>query len=544
MSVTPSERPTIAHEAAKQLQIAYSTLLSQQDNEIPPEGRLQRFHDLDAGMRSLRVRFKQLWIALLQERNRLSPIACLPSRVLESILGHCGMQTALVASSVCRHWRSAALGNPALWTTVDMTKQWYSNNLIQMQLSRSGNLPLQVHFDVVQDSQALFNLNVPDSLSAFIHRADSISGALASTLFRADMPPTPRVRSLHLILDKQSRRSLPFPHLLHFSVNCMGWGISYVALPQHLVTLHLINTSETITSLLQLLESLPRLEEFALDGYDPNIVPPTKPSKSTKNLHPLQLLCLKHISLNVVMYLIESTPLRSSITNLYIEPFTRPLPPSFPSPVTSISIDFSVSAVVFKHGETSTKLVYPQVTLSQSSMAINVADPSSVESLFWTGGGSLSSAQTITFKNLKRLEFDVFPTTSPSSPETLTAILNAELAIYCPQLHHLGINLRCHQTSSEEKTVQDARDRFSSMGSKPVVNHLARVILDFLESWAEFNQQAFPHLEIGDETGSLSAWKPYYGTIEAQVGRFQLGAVTGEPGHGHFPNMRSFHHRL
>jgi hypothetical protein len=485
------------------------------------------------------VSFKQLWIALLQERNKLNPIACLPSKILDSILGYGGLQTALVASSVCRRWRSAALNNPTLWTTMDMRRQWYSKDLIQMQLTRSAALPLQLHFDLMHDAHTMFNINVPDSLTSFIHRAGAISGVLSSTIFRADLPPIPQLRSLQVILDNQKKRGVPFPQLVHLSVNFVGLNLSTcVPLPKNLLTLHLINISESISTLLQVLETLPQLEEFALDGLEPTIKPPSKPSKSNKKLHPLRRLFLKHVSLPVVMYLIESTPLRSPVTHVHIEPFDQTLPPSFSSPVTSISINVSTCTVGFHHGNASTKLIFTPGAWSQGNMAmLTAAELSSVDSLFWTGGDPLTSSQVKTFKNLQRLEFVFFPFVSASSPDMLAAILNAELAIYCPQLRHLGIILRHHQANVD----RTGRDRSSSTSSKPTMDQSVHVLLDFLESWLEFNHQPFPHLAIRDETGPSSYWKAYHGTIEAQVGHFQLGMVIGDWGYGHFPEMRSFH---
>jgi hypothetical protein len=86
---------------------------------------------------------------LLERRNELLPINCLPPELLSYILetenrensAQEWQQWLLGVTQVCRGWRTAARSCPTLWNTVDMDCPM----LVKQNLHLAGSLPLNVH---------------------------------------------------------------------------------------------------------------------------------------------------------------------------------------------------------------------------------------------------------------------------------------------------------------------------------------------------------------------------------------------------------------
>jgi F-box-like len=87
-------------------------------------------------------------------QNQHSPVGKLPAELLIHIFCQCerGVESALILSHTCRHWRAVALNVGSLWTKVDIhvhpdssTEQFNAFiSFLGMQLDRTAQLPLEV----------------------------------------------------------------------------------------------------------------------------------------------------------------------------------------------------------------------------------------------------------------------------------------------------------------------------------------------------------------------------------------------------------------
>ncbi|KAJ7051559.1 hypothetical protein C8F01DRAFT_1066719, partial [Mycena amicta] len=93
------------------------------------------------------------------------PILTIPAEITAEILCHAAADSSikriLALTSVCALWRSVALSTPRLWNAsyhAARSRHRDPVNLLQLWLSRSGNLPLSISVDVFDDRERMLAL--------------------------------------------------------------------------------------------------------------------------------------------------------------------------------------------------------------------------------------------------------------------------------------------------------------------------------------------------------------------------------------------------
>ncbi|EJD39746.1 hypothetical protein AURDEDRAFT_187250 [Auricularia subglabra TFB-10046 SS5] len=101
----------------------------------------------------------------LSELNQLSFMGRIPPEVLAACFTYLPLHTLIRTSHVCRSWRAAAVSYSSLWARITSSSPFGSLELLQMVLSRTGALPLDLKVDSQIDAtpEAVFAAIAPFS---------------------------------------------------------------------------------------------------------------------------------------------------------------------------------------------------------------------------------------------------------------------------------------------------------------------------------------------------------------------------------------------
>lgn len=445
---------------------------------------------MDQAIDRLEESFGHLRSALMRERNSTVSAVRLPPEVLVDVLSYGGVRTTFLATRVCHTWRIAALSHAPLWSRIHMASRKFSKDLLQLQLEKSGSYPLDVTFDLVEESDSVINKRLPPMPTSIIERASSIANLATTTLPPNWSHPLPLLESLDLVVSQSTpveEYAFKPSNLRHLSVKVRGTDIPLPpSVVRNLRTFHLHLSREPAIRILQIVINIKNLQELFLDGCQNRAEAPIEQVdemvQNTKST-PLKLVHLKKLSDQFLLCFLRPEIVSPS-TSLRIEP--RP-PMQFQRhiPTTSCWIDLKNKHTLYEH-KPKTTLTY--MGLEDSSIAqplLNMGmfiNFSMVTSLCWKGGTPQDPPFQF-FPALASLTFELYPAIVGERRQGLGDIVGEYLLSSCPRLEYLGISIRRPKSTSSVVQVDGAEHDLPA----------------FLEEWVDTYGEVFSKVELFDE---------------------------------------------
>ncbi|KAG8821855.1 hypothetical protein FRC19_007139 [Serendipita sp. 401] len=494
-----------------------------------------------------------MFAALRRERNVFSPVNRLPKEILGHIFSYNDLQSTIQASAVCSLWRTAAIGNPRLWTCIDMSSRVITNEMAQLILERSGDLPLDVRFRVVRPLAQYFNAAVPDCIADILARARSVSNlvALSENLRDNHVYSAPIMSSLHtLLLGSTDLKKLLRKHqnIRHLSVFLAASNsasetrrlaqIDATHLGKRLRTLHLSNISLPPSAIQRFLVNFASLEELSFTGCSSREVDYQDAHYVASEVQTrLWLLSFRACTPEFVVWFLHPdgpTPI-SPTTNLLVDPTPEDdeVKPFFgrQEPATFLYIDFAQKSFTYAHENAMTRLIRAGEFDPPSLYFPSYIPLEAVRVLSWSQCVPLSAAQLESFGNLSELSFSYHPGYVGSSRNQLSSILNVDLVANCPNLTYLEVKFRRHLGRHESSSVQPPSYKDDS----------EVVVTMFLEAWNDVRGSKFGCVSLRDEV-KPQRWSQYTPVLQALTNIFEVVSgmvVENEP--IPFPELRQFH---
>ncbi|KAJ7625628.1 hypothetical protein FB45DRAFT_1004994 [Roridomyces roridus] len=123
---------------------------------------------LQSRLNVLYLEHDELDAQILQHEGVLSPLRRFPTEILSLIFTFAFTRDPTrsfkqdlepwIVSAVCARWRAVVLLSPTFWTTINSYDSHFTLSNLTTQLSRSGNLPLTLHFTYEVNNSAAFHL--------------------------------------------------------------------------------------------------------------------------------------------------------------------------------------------------------------------------------------------------------------------------------------------------------------------------------------------------------------------------------------------------
>jgi hypothetical protein len=503
---------------------------------------------MDISTKQLKNLFALVSAALARERNALNPAVALPPEVLVEILRQAGMQAVTRASKVCHKWRVCVIAHDDLWTTIDMADPGFSDDILLLQLARSGGLPLNVNFHILDEGRFFYNIKIPYNIELLFPQAKAISNIADRTfLTKVDMP---ELESLHLTMGPRPLTQFigSTPKLRYLAVDDIGPalpnrlpqglannGVNLIAFLDNLPTLHLRGGNFfNAQSVIDLLGSLHHLQEVLLACFKkyPNLDVSSAPHNThfagnRVFLRPLKLLVLRDLPVFFLRELLDSITLPGT-ANMCIDDW----PGHSPLNLINDSLKSDAKAVYIhphSYGATDAdedQTIYYEHDLSISQITMKGCNPRGfalpsalrippIEALTYITDRPHSVFIWRGLGNLRNLSFTFTPGLLYGLPTSLEAVLSDELRQYCPRLEYIGIVLKKAAANSE---------RFGSSGVG-FKDQAESVIPAFLEDWFVHHGKKFISMCIQDEIKPYR-WEICFPVFEAFIERFEIGHVS------------------
>jgi F-box-like len=504
---------------------------------IDPDQRDGARHNLDNALFRLEGSFARMRSALSRERNCATLAASLPPEILVEIFSYGGIRTTFLATRVCHRWRVSALNQASLWSQVNMASRKYSENLLRVQLERSGQYPLDLTFRLVEVLERVENKMLPEKPISIIRKASSISNLCTRTVSSEWSDALPLLESLHLCVhsSRAAEQFLLKPYnLRHYSIDFRGYQFPLPSQTvRNLWTLHLKRSNEPAIEILEAVVNMSCLRELYLDtcenGEDLSLELVDATIQNSK-IGGLNVVYLKQVSTPFLTCFLRRG-IVTSTTNVRLEP--RP-PASWQlprdNPVNSVWIDFTLKCALYRHdgGNALTHVALGEPNEPNEALPIctmpDFASFEALNSLFWTGM-NLRSPPFQLIPSLVTLAFKFHPARIGEPKESLIDVVDSYLASSCPRLRYLGVSIRRPKISSAILQRDDAEDAIST----------------FLEAWVDFHGEVFPTVELYDESRSRR-WSQRLDVLKACTGSFEVKerCVLEDLNAPRFPSLRRF----
>ncbi|KAF7794874.1 hypothetical protein EIP86_006017 [Pleurotus ostreatoroseus] len=272
--------------------------------------------------------------SLHRRYNALAPVSRLPHELLSHIfedflanhwapysqdtkrrLDHeaykCSMRGRLVPLHTCQHWRNVALGNPVLWTHIELR----CKSFVRFALAHAMNLPLTIYVD--QDflwyqqlqqpySESLYQLIIPRFSrirSLQLHITVPVREVFEQAYRHNPEQQAPILESLTLIMDIESDdipflSGMVFPRL---STLTLSRASSLLLMALHRPTLTVLSVSFSRggkpSEVAAALRQLPRLQRLELSKFQNDNIPPLSQGGLPSWCRPIMLPHLAHLSI-------------------------------------------------------------------------------------------------------------------------------------------------------------------------------------------------------------------------------------------------------
>ncbi|CCA74317.1 hypothetical protein PIIN_08270 [Serendipita indica DSM 11827] len=509
MIPTPEGRIVVARDIVYLLETVFSDMSRPMSSrELIVESAINKqasIQCLDAANNAMTLSFHKLSAAARRERNALVLAASLPQEILAQIFIHNDLSSTLVASAVCHRWRVAAISTRWLWTCVDLQKVHLSDEMTSMVRERCGNALIDIRFRPCFEEGRISNGRIPASLASLLPRARSISNvALDEWMIRYPKATPTTMPRIHPLLSDlylegtRVRESSGFFQILRLS------EATEALLRLRVLQLHNIRISAITTQ--RIVELTPRVEELTISSCGSLELGYHTPTDSSQYLKRLRLLSLLNCSeAFTASFLHREGPIKvqpGTSVQLVLDktPFNWPMERGA-DPSTRLHILNKGKVFVYEHEQSLTRIIHTQASPGTSTPETHgqvlrlTAFPQLVR---------INSRDLDTFTHLQELYIDFEPAPVETVDPGLSILFNQDLAVSCPRLSHISIQLIKPPPHTVVQNYEPAND-----------------LAVFLDVWIELNQTVFASIHIHDEIRP-SRWTVYMDFFRGLTGEFEV----------------------
>lgn len=182
--------------------MSFACHIQETKNARASASAIREVERLDVQLATMQTNFNEL-------TNRSAPVASIPNEILSAVFEADNQSTSsfgITVSHVTRHWRNVAMNTPSLWTCIDISNQIHNLDMVEMNLTRSGNLPLDIYIYLTTRSPSI------------------------SSIMRAITPHIGRWRWLDILCDLSCRSLSPVLNSLHSSCAPLLESVNIISL--------------------------------------------------------------------------------------------------------------------------------------------------------------------------------------------------------------------------------------------------------------------------------------------------------------------------
>ncbi|PVF96883.1 hypothetical protein CPB86DRAFT_786521 [Serendipita vermifera] len=480
-------------------------------------------YTLEAAIIGLDSNGKDISVKLRRERNDLVPATKLSDEVLGRVMSYGKMKDAVRWSWVCRRWRQAALNSPELWTQIELKGRTFDQDILLMQLDRSGTHPLDIDFGEMGDRYALF---LPHRiLASLLSRSRSLTHLTPLIWMNAGISGSfemPYLEILEAVIGFEVGADSIIclqnsPKLQHLSLK----GSLQILFPgltvgPYLRTVYLSTASGHPTAVLFFLSRLPNLKELYLISMlaadNPGRLDHATIMEST-TFPNLDFLCIKHCPGSYISGILIP-PLITPDTNVYLEADTpeSPIRLDRGGMVSTLWVDtFRRNSFLIGHQTSLTEILLKEddnaKLLSQLPVFINCYCITTID----LNGYMPTSDELNAFPSLARLTILFAVSPADIEKRSLDTTLNQAVPMLCPQLQYIGLILR--RMGPQTAAYID--------GAAPAVE-------EFLNHWVRVHGKRFGTIRIQDEINPSRWSRRLVPLFETMLQSFELGDITNQ----------------